>query len=160
MSASRSPKKKIASYRVRDYYDGGVARLDRVRVPSKRVGYKNENGVLVAKVPAGVPEFETSIRKAFLGTMPAWPLVGRLLVAIGLNLPKKEYEAKDVDNMAKALLDAFKGVAYEDDLQIDALFVTKSISPDWSAWIAFKTLGDDQKTWFLEPMLEKVQDAA
>jgi Holliday junction resolvase RusA-like endonuclease len=145
---------------VRDYYDGGVVRLERVPVPSKRVGYKSENGVLVAKVPVGVTEFETAIRKAFLGTMPAWPLVGRLLVAIGLNLPKKEYEAKDVDNMAKAVLDAFKGVAYADDLQIDALFVSKSISPEWLAWIAFKTLGNDQKSWFVEPMLEKVQDAS
>jgi Holliday junction resolvase RusA-like endonuclease len=152
MLSSRKPRN--AKYRVREYYDGGIVRLDQVRVPSKRVGYKIENGIHVAKIPVGVPEFEDGIRQAFHGTMAAWPLVGRLLVGIGLNLPKKEYQSTDVDNMAKAILDAFKSVAYADDSQIDCLFVSKSISDKWSTWIAFKTLGDDPKSWFLEPMLE------
>ena len=124
MSTLRSKVRKTVSFRVSDYYDGGVVRLERVRVPSKRVGYKNENGVLVAKVPVGVPEFEDAIRKAFSGTMTSWPLAGRILVGIGLNLPKIEYETKDVDNMAKAILDAFKGIAYADDSQIDSLFIS------------------------------------
>ena len=90
--------------------------------------------------------------------MTSWPLIGRILVGISLNLPKSEYNAKDVDNMAKAILDAFKGAAYADDSQIDCLFITKSISEEWSTWIAFKTLGDNPRSWLLEPMLEKIPD--
>ncbi len=160
MSTSHTKAPKTSSYRVNDYYDGGVVRLEGVRVPSKRVGYKNENGVLVAQVPTGVPGFEDAIRNAFSGTMVTWPLAGRLLVGIGINLPKKEYKAMDVDNMAKAIIDAFKGVAYADDSQIDCLFTSKTISTGWSTWIAFKTLGDDARSWFLEPMLEKLPSAA
>ena len=149
----------MSPFRVSAYYDGGVVRLEHVRVPSKRVGYKQENGVFVATVPVGVPKFEEAIRNAFSGTMPPWPLAGRLLVGIGLNLPKKDYQATDVDNMAKAIVDAFKGVAYADDSQIDCLFTSKSVAETWSTWIAFKTLGRDPKSWFLEPMLEKIHDA-
>ena len=160
MSTSHTRAPKTSSYRVSDYYDGGVVRLERVRVPSKRVGYKNVNGVLVAKVPTGVPEFEKAISKTFSGAMVSWPLAGRLLVGIGINLPKKEYNAMDVDNMAKSIIDAFKGVAYADDSQIDCLFTSKTISTGWSTWIAFKTLGVDKRSWFLEPMLEKFPSAA
>ncbi len=66
----------------------------------------------------------------------------------------------DVDNMAKSIVDAFKGVAYMDDAQIDCLFTSKSIADKWSTWVAFHSLGSDVKTWFLEPMLIKVADAA
>ena len=151
---------KTSSIRVNEYYDGGVVRIEHVRVPSKRVGYTNENGVLVAKVPPGVPDFEAGIRRAFTGTMPRWPLTGRLLVGIGINLPKRNYVTMDVDNMAKAIVDAFKGVAYEDDAQIDCLVTSKSVAQRWSTWVAFRTLGTDTKSWFLEPMLIKVPDAA
>ncbi len=158
MSRTFHKKPKTAPYRVSNYYDGGVVQLNQVTVPSKRVGYKNKNGILVANVPAGIPEFEEAIQKNFPGVMSNWPLAGRLLVGIGINLPKTEYENKDVDNMAKAILDAFKGVAYADDVQIDCLFISKSISQKWSTWIAFKTLGNDPKSWFLEPMFEKIEN--
>jgi len=151
---------KAATFRVSEYYDGGVVRIDQVRVPSKRVGYTNENGVLVAKVPAGVLEFEKGVRNAFTGTMPQWPLTGRLLVGIGINLPKRHYATMDVDNMAKAIVDAFKGLAYEDDAQIDSLFTSKSVSQKWSTWVAFRSMGSDTRTWLLEPVLVKVADAA
>jgi Holliday junction resolvase RusA-like endonuclease len=141
--------KKKVQLRVSGFYDGGLIRLDDVEIPSKRVGYKQQDGVLVAKVPLGVPEFEAAIAATFGGSNKSgWPLKGRLLVAISVELPKSNYASKDVDNMAKSILDAFCGIAYDDDKQIDALYVSKCVSPKWRAWIAIKSLGDSPKTWF------------
>ena len=149
---SRTTKQSTA--RVRDYYDGGLIQLNNVVVPSKRVGYKKEGNLLVAAVPLGVPAFEEAIRLNFATPLPKWPLVGRVLVAIAINLPKSEYATKDVDNMAKAILDAFKGIAYGDDKQIDCLYVSKTVAEEWRVLMALKSLGDDPKSWFLEPVLE------
>jgi Holliday junction resolvase len=153
-------KKKTVRFRVADYYDGGLVRLDDLEIPSKRVGYKKQDGVLVATVPLGVPAFEDAVREIFSGSAgEGWPLKGRLLVGIGISLPKSAYRSKDVDNMAKAILDAFCGIAYEDDKQIDALFVSKSESSKWQVWMAFKTLGDAPQSWFIEPMMVQIQNS-
>lgn len=149
---SRSTKESSA--KVRDYYDGGMIHLHNVVVPSKRVGYKKEGNLIVAKVPLGVPAFEDAIRLNFATPLPSWPLQGRILVAIAINLPKSEYASKDVDNMAKAVIDAFKGIAYHDDKQIDCLFVSKNVAQEWRVLVALKSLGDNPKSWFLEPVLE------
>ncbi|MFM9913881.1 MAG: RusA family crossover junction endodeoxyribonuclease [Methylophilaceae bacterium] len=154
-----SSKKATANYRVSDFYDGGLIRLDNVEVPSKRVGYKEENGVFIAKVPLGVPAFEKSIAEIFGNpNNKNWPLSGRLLVGIGITMPKSAYLTKDVDNMAKSILDAFRGIAYQDDKQIDSLFVSKSLGKAWQVWIALKSLSDNQKSWFIEPMLIKIHE--
>ena len=149
---SRSSKESSA--RIRDYYDGGLIRLDDVVVPSKRVGYKKEGSVFIATVPLGVPAFEEAIRLNFQTPLPNWPLLGRILVGIAINLPKSEYATKDLDNMAKSIVDAFKGIAYEDDNQIDCLFVSKNVAQKWQVLVALKSLGDNPKSWFLEPVLE------
>jgi len=83
---------------------------------------------------------------------------GRLLVGISIKLPKSHYQSTDVDNMAKTILDAFRGIAYEDDRQIDALFVSKSESPKCQVWVALKSLGQDPRSWFIEPMMVRLPD--
>ena len=145
-------------FRVKEFYDGGLIQLKNMTVPSKRVGYKKQDGILVAKVPLGVPQFEESIKEIFSNPANDWPLKGRLLVGIGIHLPKKDYKVKDVDNMAKAILDAFCGIVYEDDKQIDCLYVSKDIAEEWSVWIVLKTLGDDPQSWFIEPMMVQVTE--
>ena len=96
-------------------------------VPSKRVGYKRENGILVANVPSGVDEFEAEVKRCFAeDPYEGWPLKVRLLMGIKIYLPKSRYLSTDVDNMTKTIMDAFCGIAYEDDKQIDSLFVAKA----------------------------------
>jgi len=151
-------KNETVKLRVREFYDGGLIQLNNITVPSKRVGYKKQDGILIAKVPLGVPQFEEAIKEIFSELENDWPLKGRLLVGIAIHLPKKDYKVKDVDNMAKAILDAFCGIAYEDDKQIDCLYVSKDIAEEWSVWIALKTLGNDSKSWFIEPMLTTVSE--
>jgi len=104
-----------------------------------------------------VSGFESAIVAAFGGSKKSgWPLHGRLFVAVSIEMPKSSYLVKDVDNMAKSILDAFRGIAYDDDKQIDSLFVSKCVSAKWRVWIALKKLGDSPKTWFVEPLMAKV----
>lgn len=150
-----SMPKKLHKHHARGYYDGGLIRINDVEVPAKRVGYKKEGDLLIASVPFGARKFEGSVREAFLNhDSPAWPMSGRLFVAIGIMLPKSAFSVTDVDNLAKTLLDAFCGIAYKDDKQIESLFVNKSIHPKWSVWIGLHTIPEDEsKTWLVEPLM-------
>lgn len=56
-----------------------------------------------------------------------WPYKNRLMIAIGIAGPTTMYSRKDVDNMSKSLLDAFKGIIYEDDRLIDILLIQKQL---------------------------------
>ena len=103
------------TFRVKDYWDGGLVHLTNLRVPSKRVDHKKKDGVLIARVPLGVPELEAAIRETFAEPVLDRPMEGRLLVGIGLSMPESEYRKRDVYYMAKSILDAFCGLAYEDD---------------------------------------------
>lgn len=58
-------------------------------------------------------------------------------------ISEKEYKSRDVDNMAKTVLDAFNGKFYKDDGQVKCLLVTKKIEkrvPQNFAYIAIKEL--------------------
>lgn len=146
--------------KVNSFYDGGVIHLKNTQVPSKRVGYREKDGVLVAKVPIGVQEFETGVRAAFSEPDPPWPYKDKLLIVIGITMPKRAYETTDVDNMAKSILDAFVGIIYEDDKQIDGLYVSKSMSSKWEVMMAVKNLKPGSNSWFVEPMWHVLGDAA
>lgn len=43
---------------------------------------------------------------------------------------ERDYREKDVDNMAKAILDTFKGVVYKSDAQVKTLLVVKELKDD------------------------------
>ena len=142
---------------ISSYYNC-VIRLDDVKVPSKRVGYKNENGILIAKVPTGSREFEAEVRKQFSSRQGLhWPYTGRLLLVLGISMSHKEFKTTDVDNVAKTILDAFKGILYEDDAEIVSLFINKAVGPK-NHLIALRQLNLDEKAWIVPPMLERVDD--
>ena len=42
-------------------------------------------------------------------------------------LNKRDYKSKDVDNIAKAILDAMKGIVFIDDVQVRYLAIQKCI---------------------------------
>lgn len=60
---------------------------------------------------------------------------------------EKDYLTRDIDNMAKTILDTLKGVIYKDDGQVKTLLVGKKIEkrvPKNFAYIAIKLLTKDQ----------------
>jgi len=59
----------------------------------------------------------------------------------------KKYEKRDLDNMVKSLLDALKGIAYNDDRQVVVLHVVKQLSDDNRWHIGIKSLADDDTLW-------------
>ena len=48
-------------------------------------------------------------------------------VILSISMPEKRYKIVDVDNLAKAVLDSIKTIAFEDDSQISCLIVKKFI---------------------------------
>lgn len=60
---------------------------------------------------------------------------------------EKEYTRRDIDNMAKTILDVLKGRFYRDDSQVKTLLVGKKIDRRIAqnfAYIAIKKLGQDR----------------
>lgn len=121
-------------------------------IPTKRVGYKiDEDGQLqVTQLPRGTRDFERDIKRILADCPPKeWPYDSRLLIAISIHLTETEHQCKDVDNLAKSLLDAMKGTVYRDDAQIDALYIVKAISRSPSWMIGIRRLDDDPHPWYL-----------
>jgi len=60
---------------------------------------------------------------------------------------EKEYKRRDVDNMAKTILDVLKGRFYSDDSQVKTILVGKKLEkrvPQDFAYVAIKRLGSFQ----------------
>lgn len=58
---------------------------------------------------------------------------------------QREYKSRDIDNIAKTILDILKGVLYQDDRQVKTLLISKKIEKRVSrnfAYIAIKELKD------------------
>lgn len=63
-------------------------------------------------------------------------------------IAEKEYSRRDVDNMAKTILDVLKGKFYHDDSQVKTLLVGKRIEPRIPvnfAYIAIKEIKDGRE---------------
>ena len=56
-----------------------------------------------------------------------WPYKEELLLVAGVSGTKKQYGAKDLDNILKSVLDAFKGIVFEDDKQVRIVIASKQI---------------------------------
>lgn len=91
-----------------------------------------------AYTPKGTREYERLIRKAFENAprRPPEPLSGPIAVCIMTyrQLPKStpksvssepDTHKPDIDNVAKIVLDALNGIAWEDDAQVVSLTVSK-----------------------------------
>jgi Holliday junction resolvase RusA-like endonuclease len=120
-----------------------------VDVPSKRLRFHIDHAAEVVTLtqPQSGRQFEAYVRES-LTPEPGWPLSGRLLLAMSVTLPLASFEAKDVDNIAKSVLDALKGVVYEDDRQVVSLFVSKSQGELGSFFVGIRSLGVDETSWY------------
>lgn len=65
-----------------------------------------------------------------------WPWKGRLLVVLTFSGPNDFLRQADVDNLSKAVLDAYKKIAYDDDSQVDVLIARKNYTP-LSEYVSF-----------------------
>ena len=128
----------------------------KIEIPSTRSGYKNnpQTGKSFPNpITDGVHKFRNSI-ETWLKQKPdkTWPCKCRLLVAIQFGLTSKGYKDKDIDNITKSLIDALKGVVYNDDQQIDCLHVTKYKSEQNSFMVGIKKLTENNPAWYFPPL--------
>ena len=137
------------------FYDDVFIIFD-ITVPSKRIRYKqNEDKKIVEIILSrGTKEFEEYI-KYKLETKPEWPHKGRLLIAIQIMIKESDYKHKDIDNVTKSILDALKGIVYEDDIQIDMIHIQKIKSDKYSFAVGIKVLDDDDTALYFPPLFSK-----
>jgi Holliday junction resolvase RusA-like endonuclease len=108
-----------------------------VQVPSKTLTYKEDShGEKVVAEKASTHQFENDLRKDIKGELEnikLFPTEKPVFVSIthGLN-SKKRYNSYDLDNKAKTILDALKGVVYKDDSQVEYLWTDKELLADHS----------------------------
>jgi Holliday junction resolvase RusA-like endonuclease len=136
------------------FYDDVFGTFD-VTIPSKRIRYKQDDNKRITEIitPKGSQEFETYIKQVFNSdTNENWPYKCELLIAISILLPIKEWKIKDIDNLAKSIVDALKGIVYEDDNQITSLFISKTKSDQPSFMVGVKCLKEEDSVWFV-PLL-------
>lgn len=152
-----SNQKNIIIFHQNPFYNDLFGTFD-IQIPSKRVGYKQdaEGRHVITSLPKGTRDFEAKIN-AFLSDIPKpeWPYTGRLLIAILVHLTKKEYHIKDIDNLAKSLLDAMKDIVFKDDVQIDALHIVKQVSDTNGFFVGVKLLSDDSTAWYYPFLYQK-----
>ena len=77
-----------------------------------------------------INEFETAIKNAAQRIFSDGKLIKKpqeIEVILSISVTEKRYKTVDVDNLAKFVLDALTGVAYDDDSQIASLIVDKHI---------------------------------
>ncbi|MDQ2718473.1 MAG: RusA family crossover junction endodeoxyribonuclease [Bacteroidota bacterium] len=76
----------------------------------------------------GAQDFMTIIKdKLIAKRKKRWPYKQKLLLSVGVSGIKKVYGAKDLDNLLKSVFDAFKGIVFEDDNQIEIVIAFKHI---------------------------------
>ena len=118
-------------------------------VPSKRVRYKQneQKHAEIIALPRGSIEFENHIKNN-LTPKPKWPYKGRILIALQIMIKESDYKCKDIDNVTKSIIDAMKGIVYEDDVQIDMVHVQKIKSKKYSFAVGIKELDNDDTNWY------------
>lgn len=122
--------------------------VDGTAVPKQRPRISGK----VAYTPKKTRDYEERVRKAFrssyCGFMPAYFKDSAVKVCIEViqQIPKSWSNSKhlraergeivptsrngDLDNIAKSILDALNGLAYEDDCQVTTLMITKRYGAD------------------------------
>lgn len=113
----------------------------------------------------GAQTFIATIKEKLLAKKKKrWPYTEKLLLAVGVSGIKKVYELKDIDNLLKSIFDAFKGIVFEDDNQIEIVIAFKHIqvqdenNPGFTVALRIlktgvkdkynpKIFSDDYRTW-------------
>lgn len=101
----------------------------RTYTPAKTIAYEKLIAGKAAEAmryfPDGVTALPVRVRvDAYKGIPKSWTRAKRLRAMDGQEIPGKP----DLDNVAKAVLDALNGVVYADDVQVTRLLVTKQYS--------------------------------
>jgi Holliday junction resolvase RusA-like endonuclease len=119
-----------------------------VEVPSKRTRLEidREKGRAVFWQSESGQRFEALVRER-LSPDAKWPLQGPVLLAIRMGLPSDSFYAKDIDNIAKSILDALKGLVFEDDRQVVSLYVAKHVTDKSSFFVGVRQLEAGEPTW-------------
>ncbi|MEK7060426.1 MAG: RusA family crossover junction endodeoxyribonuclease [Patescibacteria group bacterium] len=100
-------------------YQFGLTEL----VPSKQDDRERE------KVTAFRSLVERTLTPQVITSLTIFPSKKEVVIfVIQFFLSRKEYDARDVDNMSKTILDCLKGKLYIDDSQVRTLLITKKIS--------------------------------
>lgn len=100
----------------------------RTYTDAKTVAYERLiAGQAAAAMPCPATELPVYVRvDIYKGVPKSWPMWRRKRALEALEIPGKP----DLDNVAKAVLDALNGVAYADDTQVVRLVVQKAYSLD------------------------------
>lgn len=161
---------KIVKIKKNPKLDWAVGLWGGAPVPTKQEKYKpmvgyqgvlQENGVekvleeLYIRNPDKniVAEFEARLSgflKENLGEGQPYPMPLRVEVILAVTINKKRFFEVDVDNLAKTILDAMKGLVFEDDSQVINLLVMKELHP-WDSnglSIGVNLIEDPEKSWF------------
>ncbi|MGN6212030.1 RusA family crossover junction endodeoxyribonuclease [Parafilimonas sp.] len=119
----------------------------RIEVPTSKKEFKPISQEMQEKIKQVFPELNVPLFKKgegsrgsqeFIGNMRAklvakrkkrWPYKEKLLLTVGVTGLKKFYERRDIDNILKSVFDAFKGIVFEDDNQIEITIAFKQIVP-------------------------------
>ena len=147
----------IITYYQNPFYNDVFGTHD-VTIPSKRIRYKQDESKRITEIitPKGSQEFGSYIKQVFHSdSNENWPYKCELLMAISILLPIKEWKIKDVDNLAKSIVDALKGAAYEDDNQITSLFISKKKSDKPSFMVGLKCLSNTDSNWCVPDLYSK-----
>ena len=104
-------------------------------IPSKTLSYKTHT--ITGKVVLTKPkthQFENDLRRGIskdLQERGEFPTKKEVFISITHNLhAKRVYNSCDLDNRAKTILDALKGVIYDDDNQVKMLWTQKYFSKE------------------------------
>ena len=134
--------------------------IDGVAVPKQRPRLSGRT----AYTPKKTRDYEGRVRKAFLSSYQGFmPVFGgdvpvRVCIEVIQQIPKSWSNSKtlkaehgeiapvsrngDLDNIAKSILDALNGFAYEDDCQVTTLIITKQYGAEPCAKVQ---LGEDKQ---------------
>lgn len=104
-------------------------------VPSKSLVFKKINpktGKPIMERKTGVKKFEKELKKELQNELKGVSIFPTdkevfLIIEHGFS-DKKEYDRRDLDNKSKCVLDALKGVVYNEDSQVKILWTHKELS--------------------------------
>lgn len=127
-------------------FDFGIGSI----IPSTQEAYHQEFQIHVRKVEKGqLKSFKETLKKdldARLIKNPQFPTENEVFIfIIQYFIAKEEYKNRDIDNMAKTILDVLKKRFYEDDSQVKTLLVGKKMEKRVHqnfAYVAIKELKD------------------
>jgi len=125
-------------------------------VPSKSARIKTTNdGIIIReKISESVKKFEEYIRNTTNKiTVKGFPLTNNVLIVIQIQYLKNDFISKDVDNIAKTILDSYKGILYVDDKQVTQLFIEKKLSDAYGFLIGIKSIINDKDSIRLPSMI-------